>query len=405
MFFSVIGINFQKTPLETRQLFCFPSGEIADALLSFSVEIETKSVVILSTCNRIEIYSQINDCEKIIQWWAHYKGQNQQSLEKQIYFKTGQLAVQHLIHVCSGIDSMVIGESQILGQVKEAYQQSLTLHLVEKDLRACFDQAFSTSKRVKNLTKLSTYQVSVASIAVSKALEIDTQANYKYLVIGAGQTGELVLRYLHQRRQNNVVITNRTKQKGLDLARKYGVSFIPFEQIAHIVPLSDIIFTATSSKEPVLKESFFKEKLNPYEKWHIFDISVPMNTEKALFSHENVSITSIDDLQEISKQNNQHRQFQLRQAHLCIHNDLERFEKQLLQKSFDSKIKNYVEYCQEVKEELLEKALNKLKNNNNPEVVLREMAYKLTKKITHIPIESIKRSKQPMSTHPIDKET
>lgn len=393
MLFSVIGINFVKTPVETRELFYFPEKDITESLLDFSQNFASSAAVILSTCNRIEIYSNTVDLDKVLRWWSQHKNQEINILASQVYFKTGQEALKHLIEVGSGVNSMVLGENQILGQVKKAYHSSLQVKMINFDLRQCFDQAFNSIKKIKNLTELSSCQVSVASIAVSQALLCDKESHLKYLIIGAGQTGELILRYLHQHRQNNVILTNRSTTKGLALADKYGVSFIPYHKLEDIIPLSDIIFTATSSPEPLLKAKFFQLKRNCYQNWHIFDLSVPLNTDKKLFYQDNVVLTTVDNLEEVSHKNNLHRQYQIKQAHLCIKKDLESFNEKLVEQSFRHEVINYLNACETTRDQLVDSALKQLKRGVPAQEIIEQLAYKLTKKITHIPIKTIKTQK------------
>ena len=399
MLFSVIGMNFVKTPVETRELFCFPDKDIIKSLLDFSQKFTNHSAVILSTCNRVEIYSDIIDLEKVLIWWAEYKNQKVDCLNHQVYFKTGRDALKHLIEVGSGVNSMVLGENQILGQVKSAYQNSLQVKMINLNLRQCFDQAFHSIKKIKSLTELSSCQVSVASIAVSQALQYDQERHLKYLIVGAGQTGELILRYLHQHRQDNVMLTNRSTTKGIALAEKYGVGFVPYNQIEDIIPLSDVIFCATSSPKPILRANFFNLKHNCYKKWHIFDLAVPLNTDKKLHTQNNIVLTTIDALEEISTKNNLHRQYQIKQARLCIAKDLENFHEKILQQNSVYEVKNYLHSCHLARDELVNRALMKLNKGIPAQEVIEQLAYKLTQKITHIPIKVLKTQKNRDTTN------
>ena len=390
MLFSIIGIDFTKSPVETRQLFSFQEDEITHALYNLNTKLKTESAVILSTCNRVEIYSDCLDYEALILWWSHFKHQDSKTLLKQTYFKTSHVALKHLIEVGSGINSMVIGENQILGQVKKAYQISLATKMIRNSFYQCFNQAFQMIKKIKKFTQLSKHQISVASIAVNNALELDPHQKLRYLIIGAGQTAELTLRYLHQKRQNNVILTNRTNSKGLQLSQKYGVSYIEFEKLSDIIPHSDIIITSTSSSTPILKPSYFLEKKNTYPQWHIFDLAVPLDTHSELISQNNIHLTKVDDLEKVSQRNCKHRQLQIKQALTCISYDLELFNEKVRQKSSHHKVVDYINSCNEAKEVLIHKALMQIQQGNDSEDVIRQLAYKLTKKLTHMPIKLIK---------------
>ena len=399
MYFSVIGMSFHETKPERRELYAFGAKHIQRAYEDFQKAFDSSALVILSTCNRVELYSSVLDYVELLRWWANFHQRPTSELEQICYFYTRMSALRHLTHVCTGIDSLVIGENQILGQVKESYQQSVKRSLAIKDLRLCFEQAFAMSKKVKSHTLLSTSQISVASIAVKESL-LEDDASTKYLVIGAGQTGELILRYLHQHTRDRITLINRTDQKALLVAEKYGVQADKFENFDRLVRQADVIFCATASTEPlIVKETFTQNVIYsaPFlnsqlldqkkMKKNIFDLSMPRNCCPTIETLEGVKVVSVDQLQEIAQKNNKARRTQVLNAQDLVEKDLEVFIQKIHKRKQASDIKNYQQRCLDIKEQLLKESLKNIENENT-EQVLKKFAQKLLQKITHEPLKN-----------------
>lgn len=392
MLLSVIGVSFQSCPLEKRQLFSFSSHNEHQTYRSFENSFPGKSVVFVSTCNRVEIYSNVFDYEELLKWWAQFCAQNYREIQKSSFFKIRYGALRHLVDVCSGIDSMVIGENQILGQIKQAYLRACDENCVFGDLRLAFEQAFCITKLIKTQTILSSCQVSVVSIAVSRALENDPFLSKKFLLIGAGQTAEMALRYLHQDRNRHLTIINRTDDKALSLAKKYGIDYLAYSSLIEDIQKYDIILSATSCRTPIILEKYFPE--NQKKQWFIIDIGVPLNCESSIKKREDITLICVDSLQEEASRNNLSRKSQVAYAQDIIETQLQKFIRKVHKKNQASLIKDYISRCQDIKKQLVEQALAELKNHD-PQEVIEKLAHRLTQKIMHEPLKQISESYSP----------
>lgn len=414
MFFSVIGISFHETKPEQRELYAFSPELLNKAFNNFQQSFDSSALVILSTCNRVEIYSSVLDYVELLRWWCEFCEQQVHELEQICYFKTRMSALRHLTHVCSGIDSLVIGENQILGQVKEAFQYSIKQGRALKDLRQCFEQAFSMSKKVKSRTLLSTSQISIASIAVKEALEQDS-VQTKYLVIGAGQTGELILRYLHQHARERTFVINRTNSKATELAQKYGVQAKPFETLASLARQAQVIFCATSSPVPIITIDIFEQEAEPRAPFFnhylcekessslknkkIFDLCIPRNCCPKVEFIENINLITVDQLQKVAQRNNRARRAQVALAQDLVEREIEQFLQRIKKRSQGRDIENYLWRCHQIKEKLLKQTLEGV-NENNYEKSLHELAHKLVQKITHEPLKNFSQVQRPLISCP-----
>ncbi|HFB61471.1 MAG TPA: glutamyl-tRNA reductase [Bacteroidetes bacterium] len=320
---ALIGISYKTADLEIRERFAFSSAEIAAFSKRLLNSGKVKGIVILSTCNRTEIYYHAPKSQKeaalrgILAGLEELKGYSD-SLKPNFYFRENEDTVAHLFKVVSGIDSLIVGEDQIIGQVKDAFDYARKIQSTDKILNRLFSKALETGKKVRTQTEISRGSASASSAAVNLCHQrFPDLSNQNLLMIGAGQTGQLVLNSLRKSKFNALHIANRTLRKAEELARLHNGKSIRLEDVEHYLPQSDIIFVATDSPEPLLKTGALKESLkkrNQSQKQLIFDLSVPRNVEEEIGRLAGIELFTIDDLTKIVESTNQKRKEEISAA-------------------------------------------------------------------------------------------
>ncbi|MCK4922148.1 MAG: glutamyl-tRNA reductase [Bacteroidales bacterium] len=303
---GVIGISFKTSPIEIREKFSFSQEEISQFTKLLQIDESLQGVVVLSTCNRTEIYFRVEKCgtEKgfgmVLRNLEYFKNYNDE-LKDYFYFKEGEDVIDHLFNVVSGIDSIVIGEDQIIGQVKDAFKYSIDNNSIGSVLTRMFHKAFAAGKRVRTETTINEGSVSVSSTAVDLCeKELNILSDKKILLIGTGQTGELALRNFADRGSKSIFITNRTYNKAVDIAAKYNGTAFEIEKLDYYLPICDVILVATSSKTHLItKEMVYNSNLKRNHKQMYIDLSVPRNISNDITEIENITSFTIDDVNAI----------------------------------------------------------------------------------------------------------
>jgi glutamyl-tRNA reductase len=313
---ALIGISYKTADLEIRERFAFSAEEILHFTQQLLARQVVKGMVVLSTCNRTEIYYHAAKDKKedalreILASLSEMKNYSD-DLKPNFYFRENEETVTHLFKVVSGIDSLIVGEDQIIGQVKDAFEYAKQIKSTDKILNRLFSKALETGKKVRTQTEISRGSASASSAAVNLCHQhFPDLSNQNLLMIGAGQTGQLVLNSLRKSRFKSLHIANRTLQKAEELARLHKGESITLEQVNRYLPDSDIVFIATDSPEPLLKLKAVKEGLKKRTKQQeqlIFDLSVPRNVEEEIGHLEGVRLFTIDDLTKIVESTNQKR--------------------------------------------------------------------------------------------------
>jgi len=324
--FGVIGISFKTAPIEIREQFSFSPEEIAQFTELLQIDQGMQGVVLLSTCNRTEIYFRIEKCctEKgfkfILRNLKYFKGYKNE-IKKYFYFKEGNETIEHLFKVVSGIDSLVIGEDQIIGQVKDAFKYSIENNLIGSVLTRMFNKAFEAGKRVRTETGINKGSASVSSAAIELCeKELGNLANNNILLIGTGRTGELALQNFSKRGYKSIYITNRTFSKAVNRAEKYNGIAFEIENLENYLPKCDVVLVATSSKTHLItKEMVQKSDLIRNDKQLYIDLSVPRNISSDVAHIENVTLYAVDDLQAVVSANSDKRKEAVSDAMEIIH--------------------------------------------------------------------------------------
>ncbi|MGZ4896486.1 MAG: glutamyl-tRNA reductase, partial [Candidatus Angelobacter sp.] len=254
MNFHVIGVNHNSAPLEVRERLAVPEAQLPDAIRSLVQQPGVDEGMVLSTCNRVEVVTSTKQGADLRGFLGSYFGVSPTALDSHIYEFEQREAVRHVFRVASSLDSMVVGEPQILGQVKEAYAVARGMGAIHSGLEALLSRAFAVAKRVRSETSIGSSSVSVASVAVQLAEKIFGSLEDKTVyLVGAGKMAELAARHLIAHGAKNIVVSNRTHERAVELAEEFGGQAVPFDQLHETSDSADIILTSTGAPEPIFR--------------------------------------------------------------------------------------------------------------------------------------------------------
>lgn len=398
-----LGINHKTASVELREKLAFTPERLPEALQTVQKNAGCDEGVILSTCNRTEIYSfgEHTAPATVIRWLAEFHQVDEQELKQHIYVHRDVEATRHLMRVASGLDSMVLGEPQILGQVKQAYQQAKSVGSVQTYFERMFQQAFSVAKKVRTETDISVNAVSVAFAAVTLAKQVfGSFEKKKVLLVGAGETIELVAKHIYEQGAKDIVVANRTLSRAELVAEQFSAKTCTLSQIPEHILDADVVISSTASTLPIIGkgmiETVFKQR--KHRPMFLVDLAVPRDIEPQVAELDDAYLYTVDDLQEIVARNMQARTEAAEEAEAIIEDKAGMFADWLNSLDSVDLIKEYREQSLAVKEELLERALNQLEAGNNTEQVLKELANKLTNKLIHAPTSALKEAAEQQNT-------
>jgi glutamyl-tRNA reductase len=328
----VIGLNHKTAPIEIRERLAFPEDGIEKALSQIKSLPLLKENMILSTCNRVEIYATVQETEKAILdlkgFLSRYHGLSLKEFEKNLYLLVGEEAVRHIFRVASSLDSMVVGEPQILGQIKSAYNMAAEAKTSGLILHRLLHRAFHVAKRVRTETKIGNSAVSVSFVAVELAKKIfGTLEKRTVLLIGAGEMCELAARHLVSGGIEKVLVTNRTYERAVTLAQEFRGEPISFEEIHRGLRMVDIVISATDSPQYLLHHEEVAKVIKDRKQKPIFfiDIADPRDIEPKVGDIENVYLYNIDDLQKVANDNIQDREKEAQKAEAIVRDEVVKF--------------------------------------------------------------------------------
>jgi glutamyl-tRNA reductase len=323
---GVVGLNHRSAPVEIRERFVFDEPEIERFILQLREREPFEEVVVLSTCNRTEVYFSSSklcgqrDLAALLRFLCSFKQAGEPGGEL-FYAHQESQAVSHLFRVASGLSSMVLGENQILGQVKSAYRISASRQLTGAVLNRLFHKAFEVGKSVRTDTAISEGASSVGYAAVELAGRIFSNlAEHPVLLIGAGQTGELVLECLARRGSRSLRVANRTPERAQELAAKYGAEAVAFDHLAELLLHCDIVIASTASREPLLRQADLRPIMQQRHSRSLFliDLSVPRNVEASVRELPEVFVYDVDDLELVVAHNAEKRKGEVEKAERII---------------------------------------------------------------------------------------
>ncbi|MDU8923875.1 glutamyl-tRNA reductase [Pasteurellaceae bacterium LIM206] len=410
----VIGINHKTATVALREKVAFSEEKRQLALHQIQTSQLAQSAVILSTCNRTEIYfhnKHISPTEQsdensqwlahCIAWFAEIHHLEQRDLADCLYVQQNFQAVQHLMRVSCGLDSLVLGEPQILGQVKQAYQHSVDFYQeqglsLSTELARLFQKVFSVAKRVRTETNIGNSAVSVAYAACSLARQIfEKLRDLQILLVGAGETIELVARHLLRHGVKKLIIANRTLARAEQLVEKLepsdSIEVISLNRLQQGLDQADIVISSTGSEHVLINkamvaEALHKRRNNPVL---IVDIAVPRDVEESVNELDSVYHYTVDDLHGIIQRNLSEREKASAEAEKIIYTEAEDFFEWLKVHQFSNLIANYRQDAENIRQELLKQAMAALRQTSDPEKVLQEVTYKLMNKLLHTPTQAM----------------
>ncbi len=391
------GINHQTAPVAIRERVAFTPESLLPALQDLIERTAVNEAAILSTCNRTEVYCGLDesDTDIVLNWLEEFHRLKRSELEPYIYRHPDQHAVRHMLRVASGLDSMVLGEPQILGQMKDAYQLASEAGTIGKTLSKLFQHTFSVAKQIRTDTAIGHSPVSVAFAAVSLAKQIFGELkDSTVLLIGAGETIELAARHLKDSGIGRIIIANRTVERAHALASELDGYAIALSEMPKHLAEADIVISSTASTLPILGKGSVESALKQRKHKPMFmvDIAVPRDIEPEVDELDDVYLYSVDDLQEIIDENLKSRQDAAHQAEEIIDTQVTHFMGWLRSLESISTIRSFREQAEGLRDETLARALAQLERGENPEQVMQELARLLTNKLTHTPSVQIRQA-------------
>ena len=384
----IFGINHHTTPLDIRERISFTPQQLPAALKSLLNDPHVQEAMILSTCNRTEIYTN-NVPAKVIQTWLlQEKSIDDIDLGSFSYAHHNNHAVKHIMRVACGLDSMIIGEPQVLGQLKDAYFTAENTGAIGSIFKQLFPTVFATSKYVRTNTSIGAHPVSLAYTITQLAKTLFTDlTKQRVLLVGAGETIELIATHFQSQHIHEMTIANRSIEKSQRLAHQVNAHTIPMREIPHALKNTDIVITATASQLPILGKGMIESampsrKNNPLL---LIDLAVPRDIEPEAATINNVHLYNIDDLQKTISENLNSRQSAAQEAEEIIKSHIELFEKKMRVFQMRHVITQYRDRLEKIREAEYEKALRQLERGTDPHLVLEEFGTQLINKIMHHP--------------------
>lgn len=385
-----IGLSHHTAPLEIREQVAVPDEKLDEALARLIDVNGVDEASIVSTCNRTEIYCHTAEpnFEPVKSWFLDYQKLSAPELEPYIYTLPDEQAVRHAFRVAAGLDSMVLGEPQILGQMKTAFATAHRSGRTGKILNRLFQQTFSVAKQVRTDTAIASSPVSVAYAAVSLAKQIFADISEQtVLMIGAGDTIRLAGQHLQQHGVKRCIIANRSLDRAQQLADELGAQAIMLDEIFTRLPEADIIISSTASSLPILGKGAVESALKKRKKRRMFlvDLAVPRDIEPQIAELPNVYLYTVDNLRDVINDNMQNRQQAAVDAEKIVDQQTLTFMQWLNQLEYVPTIRALRDYTQALTDQELTKALRRLDTGEDPDAVLRQFAHALSQKFMHDP--------------------
>lgn len=390
----VIGINHNTASVELREKVAFGPDKLSEALLHLSNQSYIKGSVIVSTCNRTELYCDITLASKhrLIEWLCDFHRVSIEALKPSLYVYEEQAAIRHLMRVACGLDSLVLGEPQILGQVKQAYADSRQSRMIDSALDKLFQKAFSVAKRVRTETDIGGNAVSVAYAACTLAKHIfESLTESTVLLVGAGETIELVAKHLAGHGCQRMIVANRTRERAMSLAQSFDAEVITLNQIPEYLAQADIVISSTASPLPIIGKGMVESALKArrYQPMLIVDIAVPRDVEAQVGDLNDAYLYSVDDLQSIVETNIEQRKVEAIQAEAIVSEESAEFMTWMRSLQAVDSIRDYRQSANQIREELLNKSLQALASGGDAEKLLIELSNKLTNRLIHTPTRAL----------------
>ena len=395
---AILSVNHQLAPVEIREKVAFAQNELASAISKLLSIPDILSCVVLSTCNRSEIYavSESDNTDEILgQYLANIHGVDYKKFSQYLSYFEDDEAVNHICNVAAGLDSMVLGEPQIFGQLKDAYQFSKEHKALDKTLEKLFQHAFTTAKKVRTDTKIGASPVSVAYCAVKLSEKIFTNlADQTVLLIGAGEMIELSAQHLKQKGVSKIIVANRTIENAQTIALAYNAEAISLKQLSDHLHRADIVISSTAAPIPILGKGLIETVLvqRKHQPMLLLDLAIPRDIEPEAGKLDDVFLYTVDDLQQVVENNLEGRKQEKIAAQEIINKQNIEFKAWLDNIPNEEIIKTYRQHAMNLKEDAVKGAIKKLSTGAEVDAVIQELADQLINKLLHAPFKNIKQT-------------
>ncbi|MDP2880486.1 MAG: glutamyl-tRNA reductase [Azonexus sp.] len=387
-----LGINHHSAPLAIRERVAFGADKLGHALGDLTRDRPVREVAILSTCNRTEIYCSAESPDVVIDWLAHYHQVGREELAPYIYTHSQPEAIRHAFRVASGLDSMVIGEPQILGQMKDAVRAAEENGTLGTQLHKLFQRSFSVAKEVRSTTAIGANIVSMAAAGVHLAERIfESIAGQRILFIGAGEMIELCAAHFCAGKPKQVTIANRTLERGRALAEQYGGTAIRLDELGEHLAAHDIVVSCTASPLPIIGLGMVERaiKVRRHRPMFMVDLAVPRDIEEDIGKLDDVFLYTVDDLAQVVESGLESRQAAVIDAEAIIANRVQDFLGWLESRDTVPVIRSLRDSAERMRRHEMEHAMKLLAKGEAPEKVLEQLSLRLTNKFLHAPTQAL----------------
>jgi glutamyl-tRNA reductase len=386
---QILGLNHNTAPLEVREQVVFAGDEVGRALVRLR-EIEgIDEVILLSTCNRTEFYVITDDAGRdALQSWLHSERALDGAFSESLFSLEEDEAIRHIFRVACGLDSMVLGEPQILGQLKDAFRSAQQSGTAGKRLGRLFQHTFSVAKKVRTDTEIGANPVSVASAAVSLAQQFFSSfSKHTALLVGAGVTVELLAKHLSARQIGRLFVANRDVDKARHLAGRFGGYALPLSELAGTLPEADILITSTASPEPIITREHMRAAIALRKRKPIFavDIAVPRDIAADVADLDDVYLYTIDDLHKVIQQGQTNREAAAVDANRILDDEIRRYLSIERAKKVSPVITSLREHGEMIRDSVLRDAQRRLNKGVDSREVVEYATASLLKKLLHNP--------------------
>ncbi len=411
---AVVGLSHKTAPVEVREKLSIPEPQVEQAIAKLCAFPHIEEVSILSTCNRLEIYVVVGETEhgmrEVGQFLSDHSKLPVQTLRPYLFTLLHQDAVMHLMRVASGLDSLVLGEGQILAQVKHCHKLGQQHNGVGRTLNQLLKQSLAAGKRVRTETSIGTGAVSISSAAVELAqMKVPTLANQRIVILGAGKMSRLLVQHLISKGANDITVLNRTLDRAQELSKQFPEAKLKLKLMTEMLPAvaqADIVFTGTSATQPLLDRANLETVLESNQSLMLIDIAVPRNVDADVNDLAHVRAFNVDDLKAVVAQNQQARRQMALEAEALLEEEVESFDAWLRSLETVSTISSLRDKVETIRVQELEKALSRLGSEfgDKHQDIIEALTRGIVNKILHDPMvqlraqQDIEARKQAMDT-------
>ena len=390
MSFFALGVNHQTASVELREQIAFNAERLETLLLAQRQHASLNDLVVISTCNRTEVYALAEDADQILMWLAQVNGIEAERIMHHVYRYQDAQAITHLMRVASGLDSLMLGEPQILGQVKSSLALSKQAETVSPELNAIFEYAFYAAKRVRSETSVGSHAVSMGYSVAQLAEQVFSRPEkLTVMMVAAGEMNRLVAKHLAEMGVAKILICNRSPERAELLAREIShqvaVEIIAFDALAQNLHRADVVSSCTGSLHQVIHYADVKAALKKrrYQQMLMVDLAVPRDIDPKVESLDNVYLYGVDDLQSVIDENLVQRRQAAVEAEIMVNQLATQLMIQQKVREASGVIQTYRQHSEALSQHELSHALESLQQGHSPEHVMQEFAHRLTQKLMH----------------------